>query len=262
MGLSVNEYTYSGSDEFDLGFALGYDKQTDISAEVDDGGGLPVVATFDFVTDNRIRITSPALNTGDVIRVLRTVSKTDPAVDVSQPSNLSRENVQKLFLQSMYVMHEVLDSRVAGVGVVEDEVQTIAAAAVADALALTPIVASYKFPVQISGDMTAPVVVVCGNNMTLTETVVYIETNPSAAVEVLLSDSAKVVYSFNVATNGTVTETYALPDPQTIVKGPITATITGGNYATGLKFHASIVGITDETLEFPDILAIYNGAKT
>lgn len=114
MGLSVNEFTYAGDDEFDLNFALGYASQGDVTCYKK---GDPIVdLDFDWVTSTRVRLQAGhGLQSGDELAFRRTVSKTSLPVDLSVPGNATRENLETLAAHFVYIAHELLDERTADV---------------------------------------------------------------------------------------------------------------------------------------------------
>lgn len=112
MGLSVNEFTYAGDDEFDLNFALGYASQGDVTCYKK--GTTPVDLDFDWLTSSRVRLTpGQGLTNGDEIVFRRTVSKQFLPVDLTQPGNVTRENLEEVAKHTMRAVHEVLDERAA-----------------------------------------------------------------------------------------------------------------------------------------------------
>lgn len=117
MGLSVNEFTYAGTDTFDLNFALGYISQNDVSAYTYDPIADPealvkTALTFDWLTATQVRLQSGhGLAAGDPVVFRRTVSKSSLPVDITQPGKATRENLEVMFLYAVMVMHEVLDAR-------------------------------------------------------------------------------------------------------------------------------------------------------
>ena len=110
MGLSVNEFTYAGADEFDLNFALGYASRGDVTCYKK--GETPVDLDFDWLTSSRVRLTpGHGLVNGDEIVFRRTVSKQTLPVNLNVPGNATRENLDLLSRHVMYALHEVLDER-------------------------------------------------------------------------------------------------------------------------------------------------------
>ena len=110
MGLSVNEFTYAGADEFDLNFALGYASRGDVTCYKK--GETPVDLDFDWLTSSRVRLTpGHGLVNGDEIVFRRTVSKRALPVNLNVPGNATRENLDLLSRHVMYALHEVLDER-------------------------------------------------------------------------------------------------------------------------------------------------------
>ena len=108
MGLAVNKFTYAGDNEFDLNFALGYTSQRDVAAYK--LGEPERTIRFEWLTDSRVRLSSwNDLVNGDEIVFRRTVSKQQLPVDLLQPGEATRENLELLSKHIMYAMHEVLD---------------------------------------------------------------------------------------------------------------------------------------------------------
>lgn len=112
MGLSVNKFTYSGTDEFDLNFALGYASRNDVTAYK--SGDPNVDIDFDWLTDERVRLQAGHdLSNGDLVVFRRTVSKQTLPVDLTQPGEATRENLEEVARHTMRAVHEILDDRVA-----------------------------------------------------------------------------------------------------------------------------------------------------
>ena len=108
MGLSVNKFTYAGDNEFDLNFALGYTSQRDVAAYKLGEPERPLL--FEWLTDSRVRLSDfNDLVNGDEIEFRRTVSKQQLPVDLLQPGQATRENLELLSKHIMYALHEVLD---------------------------------------------------------------------------------------------------------------------------------------------------------
>lgn len=108
MGLSRNEFTYAGSDEFDLNFAMGYASQSDVSCYK--VGDPPVDLEFDWLTANRVRLAAGhGLLSGDEIVFRRVVSKQSLPFDLGQPGDTTREALETVVTHTMYALHEVLD---------------------------------------------------------------------------------------------------------------------------------------------------------
>lgn len=110
MGLSVNQFTYVGNDEFDLNFALGYTSRGDVTAYK---LGEPLVdVNFEWVTDSKVRLTpGHVLLIGDELVFRRTVSKLSLPVNLNNPSEVTRESLTTAYKHLMYIAHELLDDR-------------------------------------------------------------------------------------------------------------------------------------------------------
>lgn len=112
MGLSVNEFTYEGDDEFDLNFALGYASRGDVTAYK--VGDPNEALEFEWLTDSRVRLVSGHdLENGDEVVFARTVSKLYLPVNLNEPGSLTREAVEEGLEHVMRAIHEVLDMRAA-----------------------------------------------------------------------------------------------------------------------------------------------------
>jgi hypothetical protein len=117
MGLSTNTYTYSGSSTFVVNFASGFIARADVQVRINnavDGAGDPVYATFVWVDDNNITVTS-TLTAGDSVEILRTVSKTALAVSFATGADITPANLDLSANQGLMVYQELLDGRVDGV---------------------------------------------------------------------------------------------------------------------------------------------------
>lgn len=209
MSLSVNEYTFSGTYEFDLNFALGYDSASDILAEADVvGSESPVEVQFDFLTDSRVLVTSPTLSNGDVVRFVRTVSKTAPAIDVTQPSNLTRENVDKLFRQSMHVMHEILDGRFDAYTELDASLLATVNQTVNGAILASGLLARYKYPLQVQFSGTAVTWPTDNMEADTIEVLVQVNSNPTEQQEILITGTSGVFATVFIEADGSHSVVY------------------------------------------------------
>jgi len=126
MGFSILKTAFTGSNDFDLSFTLGFINRNDVRVYVEgevDGLGEQVFRQFDYIDDNTIRVIG-TLQTGDIVVRQRKVSVTDLPVDFLAPGAAIRQNLNTAFRYSVMVVHEVLDG-----------IDTALSEAVADALA-------------------------------------------------------------------------------------------------------------------------------
>ena len=266
MGLSLNKFTFTGDDEFDLNFALGYASASDVSAFIEKA--VPVNLEFDWITTNRVRITvPPELSVGDTIVFARTVSKTALPVDLTQPGNLTREGVQTAILHSMYAYHEILDGRFGDLVEVSDALlQTIDAAtatALENLLFLANFTSEKVFALNLTAESTATYT--SGGFTVITGDIgVFVEKPPTTAIEVLLYNGGVIFYSFTVSTTGAVTVTYKRDNELT--KGPITSQVVGGNYSSGAEVVIALPivnsAVVDLNTEISDYVALFEEART
>lgn len=266
MGLSLNKFTFTGGDEFDLNFALGYASASDVSAFIEKA--VPVNLEFDWLTANRVRITvPPELAVGDTIVFARTVSKTTLPVDLTHPGNLTREGVQTAILHSMYAYHEILDGRFGDLVEVSDALlQTIDAAtttALENLLFLANFTSEKVFALNLTAESTATYT--SGGFTVLTEDIgVFVEQPPETQIEVLLYNGGVIFYSFTVSPTGAVTVTYKRDNELT--KGPITSQVVGGNYSSGAVVVIALPivnsAVVDLNTEISDYVALFEEART
>lgn len=266
MGLSLNKFTFTGSDEFDLNFALGYASESDVSAFIEKA--VPVGLVFDWITANRVRITvPPELEVGDTIVFARTVSKTTLPVDLTQPGNLTREGVQTAILHSMYAYHEILDGRFGDLVEVSDTMlQTINDAtetALENLLFIANFTSEKVFSLNLTAESTATYT--SGGFTAITADIgVFVEQPPSFAIEVLLYNEGVLFYSFLVYTTGSVTVTYRADIELT--KGRITSRVAGGIYSSGAQVVIALPivnsAVVDLNADVSDYVALFEEART
>ena len=266
MGLSFNKFTFTGSDEFDLNFALGYASASDVSAFIEKA--VPIALVFDWITESRVRITvPPELAVGDTIVFARTVSKTILPVDLTQPGNLTREGVQTAILHSMYAYHEILDGRFGDLVEVSDALlQTIDAAtrtALENLLFRANFTSEKVFALNLEAESTATYT--SGGFTAITADIgVFVEQPPSTDIEVLLYNGGVLFYSFIVSTTGAVTVTYQADNELT--KGPITSQVVGGNYSSGAQVVIALPIVNSAVVDFDvdvsDYVALFEEART
>lgn len=266
MGLSLNKFTFTGYDEFDLNFALGYASKSDVSAFIEKE--TPVNLVFDWVTDSRVRITVPAeLEVGDTVVFARTVSKTILPVDLTQPGNLTREGVQTAILHSMYAYHEILDGRFGNLVELSDAMLNTINVAVETALENLLFIANFTsekvFALNLSAE--APATYTSGGFTTIVENIgVFVEQPPSADIEVLLYNSGVLFYSFTVSTSGEVVVTYQKDIELT--KGSISSQVVGGNYSSGASVVIALPivnsAVVDLNAVLSDYVALFEEART
>ncbi|WFG40890.1 hypothetical protein ParaMal1_00006 [Paracoccus phage ParMal1] len=250
MGLSVNQFTYAGTDEFDLNFALGIASRGDVTCYKQ--GETPVDLTFDWLTDSQVRLTSGhGLVNGDQIVFRRTVSKQQLPVDLSQPGKATRENLTTLSTHIMYALHEVLDGRVADSVLIEDVVLQSVETAVNDALAALSVNLQqfeqlfFGFYQTFDGQKEY-IVTALPATCEVDDIRVDVQTNPAAETELLISNGGQVRATVTIATNGTVTK--AIPGGGTtftLNAGQTTCEINGGVADATLECGITVIGGVD-----------------
>lgn len=266
MGLSLNKFTYQGSAEFDLNFALGYASKSDISAYIDKE--IPVNLVFDWLSPSRVRITVPAeLQVGDTIVFARTVSKTALPVDLTQPGSLTREGVQTAILHSMYAFHEIMDGRFADLVEVSDAslatINTATETALGNLLFQANFMSERVFALNLQSESTATYT--SGGFTALTDKIaVFVDQPPSTVIEVLLYNGGVLFYSFTVSPAGEVAVTYKTAVE--LAKGPITSQVVGGVYDSGAQVVVALPvvnsAVVDLGVEISDYVALFDEART
>ena len=250
MGLSVNEFTYSGSNEFNLNFALGYASRGDVTCYKK--GVAPVDLDFDWLTPNRVRLApGHMLVNGDKIVFRRTVSKNALPVNLSQPGEATRENLTLLSKHIMYALHEVLDGRIADSILIEDVVIQAVEDAVNDALASLSVSLQqfeqlfFGFYQTFDGQKEYIVTAVPATCQ-VDDIRVDVQRRPSQTVEFLISNGGSVKATVTVQPNGTVTR--AKPGGGTVftlVAGRTTCEIVGGLADATLECGITVIGGVD-----------------
>jgi hypothetical protein len=266
MGLSLNDFTFDGvNDAFDLNFALGYTARADVTCYR--AGDMPMDIAFDWLTDSRVRIDMTDLTTGDSLVFARTVSKTTLPVDLTSGGSLTRENMTVAVTHSLHAMHELLDGRFGDVVEVGDAVYALVEVAVQAALTNFLFSAQFKQDMVLRPEFTAAETVTFtsgGLVATAASAAVYVETNPSVPVEVLVYNGGSVKFSFTVGTDGTVSGRSTAD--VALTAGAVSVEVTGGAYSSGLK--AGIVfpffyeAVLDFEAEVSDYIAIFEEART
>jgi len=250
MGLSVNQFTYAGDDEFDLNFALGYASRGDVTCYLQ--GSSPVDLDFDWLTDSRVRLeVGHGLSNGDEIVFRRTVSKQALPVNLSQPGKATRENLTLLSTHIMYALHEVLDGRVSDSVLIEDVVLQSVEDAVNAALAslsvsLTQFEQLFFGFYQTFDGQKEYIVTALPASCEVDDIQVNVQTNPSQTVEFLISNGGQVKATVTIAQNGTVTR--AIPGGGTsfnLVAGQTTCEINGGQADATLECGITVIGGVD-----------------
>ena len=266
MGLSLNKFTFTGSDKFNLNFALGYASQSDVSAFIEKD--VPVRLVFDWLTPSRVRITvPPELEVGDTVVFARTVSKTTLPVDLTQPGNLTREGVQTAILHSMYAYHEILDGRVGDLVEVSDALLRTINAATKTALNNLLFRANFTSERVFSLNLAAESIATYtsgGFNTITDDLAVFVTQPPQNQIEILLYNGGVLFYSFLVSTTGVVTTTYRRDIKLTT--GPITSRVAGGNYSSGAKVVIALPivnsAVIDLNADTSDYVALFEEART
>ena len=250
MGLSVNEFTYAGNDEFDLNFALGYASRGDVTAYKP---GDPIVdLDFDWLTDSRVRLQSGhGLVNGDGVIFRRTVSKQQLPVDLRQPGKATRENLELLSKHIMYALHEVLDGRVSDSVLIEDVVLQSVEDAVNAALAALS-VSLQQFEQLFFGfyntfdGQKEYIVTAVPATCQVDDIQVDVQTNPTQAVEFLISNGGQVKAQVQIAQDGTVTRSIPGGGTQfTLSAGQTTCEISTGAADATLECGITVIGGVD-----------------
>ena len=250
MGLSVNEFTYAGDDEFDLNFALGYASRGDVTAYKP---GDPIVdLDFDWLTDSRVRLQSgQGLVNGDEVIFRRTVSKQQLPVDLRQPGKATRENLELLSKHIMYALHEVLDGRVSDSVLIEDVILQSVEDAVNAALATLSVTLQqfeqlfFGFYNTFDGQKEYIVTAVPATCQ-VDDIQVDVQTNPTQAAEFLISNGGQVKAQVQIAQDGTVTRSIPGGGTQfTLSAGQTTCEISTGVADATLECGITVIGGVD-----------------
>ena len=110
MAHTINKYTFNGAQtDYDISFSGGYRVRANVSAYKEGTPNVPIA--FNWLTDNRVRISTSGLQTGDTIVFLRTVGKTQSPVNLLLPNNFTREGVVTAVTHTLQALQEVLDGR-------------------------------------------------------------------------------------------------------------------------------------------------------
>lgn len=266
MGLSVNRFTYTGNNEFDLNFALGYTSAGDISAYVD--RATPFNLAFDWLTPSRVRLVPHAdLQIGDTVVFSRTVSKTSLPVDLTQPGGMTRESVQAAVLHSMHAYHELLDGRVSGLLDVSDATLRSINRATETALANLLFRANFTSERVFSLDLTAETVATytSGGFTALSDKAqVFVRASPNVPIEVLLYNAGVLFLSFTVSTTGVVSVTSSANVE--LRPGALTSQVVGGVYNSGANIVVALPvvnsAVVDLNVGLSDYIAIFEAART
>lgn len=256
MGLSMNTFLYSGSTDFDLNFALGYTSKSDVTCYKD--GAIPVDVEFDWLTDSRVRVDDTHLSVGDTLVFRRTVSKTSLPVDLKQPSNLTRENVETAVLHSLYAFHELIDGRFGDLVEINDAIYGLVEEAVTFALSNFLFSAQFKQDFVIHSDLYEPKAVHWGSggfDINTAEAYFTVINAPAAPVELLLYHNGQVVYAVNVQTDGSYTVT-TTAEVRTEA-GAFTQGASSNMYSSGLEYVCVLPATHPAVVDFDTTLSDY-----
>ncbi len=115
MAYSYTQHDYTeGVTDYDLVFSGGYRSRDQISVIriASEAKPFPADVPFTWLDTYRIRIDPTELEVPDQIRILRTVSKTIPPVNLTEAGSLTRESVQAVTEHSLMVCQELMDGRI------------------------------------------------------------------------------------------------------------------------------------------------------
>lgn len=265
MGFSVNNYTFTGSYEFDLNFALGYAARSDVGCiKV---GDPPEQLDFDWIGPARVRISGSSLQVGDTVRFYRTVSKNSLPVDLTQPNRLTREDVETAMLHSIYMVHEVLDGRIGSSTDVSEVVLSTVSDLVTRAVEDTDLLVSKRYPLVIHGSTNYPLLFSCPVDFrsSLSEVTITVEGFPGVPVQYELRSDTRTFMLVDIYPDGSYTVNTTDESEDFVVnKGPIRLLSPAGNYYDG-EIAIGINGIDSDiistTEDFPDFLVTYTTAR-
>lgn len=117
MALSVIVYPGDGvRTQFNIPFALGYIKESDVTARVDgevDGAGNQVYRTLVFLSPEIVEVQGPAVPVGTNIIFERTVVQDELIVDYEDGDVINEDNMNTSQKQMIMLVHQVLDGRFA-----------------------------------------------------------------------------------------------------------------------------------------------------
>lgn len=250
MGYSINEFTYDGTDVFDLNFALGYASRGDVSAYID--GETPVSLDFDWLDDFQVQLSAghTAAN-GDTIVFARTVSKTSLPVDITMGGQATRENLEDLSVHVMYIQHEILDGRISDSLVIGDIVLQAVEDAVNQALEnLSISVQQFEqlfFSFYNTYDGQIEYIVTAAEATCQVQSIqVDVQTNPNEEVEFLLTNDGEVKATITIGTDGTVTRAIPAGGSEfTLTAGLTTCEINGNAADASLECGITVIGAVD-----------------
>ena len=267
MGLSVNRFTYAGSTDFDLNFARGYNSQSDIECYFV-REGTTVNVEFDWLTDTRVRVDDTDVELNEELIFTRTVSKESLPVDLTAPGNLTREAVSRVNDHLMYIMHEVLDGRVASFSYIEEISRESVADLITAAVENTDLLVEARYPMIIQGSLAGPIVSVVPKSVrsSLEEVSVSVRTYPTVPIEFILTDAVNDVLEITLYPDGTETvEVIGGGSDFTLNKGSLLLQQVSGNYYDG-DIAVGVNGVDSDILstteDFPDFLVTYIAART
>lgn len=264
MGLSMNTFLYTGSTDFDLNFALGYTSKSDVSCYKE--GTIPVDVKFDWLTDSRVRVDDTHLSVGDTLVFRRTVSKTSLPVDLKQPSNLTRENVETAVLHSLYAFHELIDGRFGDLVEVNDAIYGLVEEAVKFALNNFLFSAQFKQDFVIHSNLDAHKAVHWGSggfDINTAEAYFTVIKAPTEPVELLIYHNGQVIYAVQVQTDGSYTVT-TTSEVRTQA-GAFTQGASSNRFSSGLEYvcvlPASHRALVDFDTALGDYIKIFEKAR-
>ncbi len=117
MALSVIVYPGDGvRTQFNIPFALGYIKESDVTARVDgevDGAGNQIYRTLVFLSPEIVEVQGPVVPVGTNIIFERTVVQDELIVDYEDGDVINEDNMNTSQKQMIMLVHQVLDGRFA-----------------------------------------------------------------------------------------------------------------------------------------------------
>lgn len=117
MALSVIVYPGDGvRTQFNIPFALGYIKESDVTARVDgevDGAGNQLYRTLVFLSPEIVEVQGPVVPVGTNIIFERTVVQDELIVDYEDGDVINEDNMNTSQKQMIMLVHQVLDGRFA-----------------------------------------------------------------------------------------------------------------------------------------------------
>lgn len=205
MAYTLQDFTFDGTREFDLNFSTGYQSRGDVTCHIRE---TSTRLQFEWLTDSRVRITTPSIPTGTQIRFERTVSKHRLPFDLRLPEAATREAISACVLHTFRAMQELLDGRFSESLNVDGIVARAVQEAVDSALTNFIFQSSLKWEHNYSGTVDSAyrtLAIGPDHEVMAGQAVIIVDAAPAETSEIRLVQNGSIIATYRVTAAGVVT---------------------------------------------------------